>query len=1022
MSSHSFDSFPSDLGAGTLLQGFHQLERRQIRDILLVSSLFDFYLFEEEGLLYEQIQSEYRGLQLSHAPELTRVSSGSEALRMIRNGERFDLIITTLHIEDMTPLRLARVLRSGGVTTPVVLLAYDNRELNDLLGEPQAASAFHRIFLWQGDFRLLIAIVKSLEDELNVADDTTRFGVQCILLVEDDVRYASYFLPLLYSEVISHSQRLISEGLNAAHRALRMRARPKILLSTTWEEAEAQFERHQQHITGVISDVAFPRGGTVDPRAGLDFALQVKDRFFDVPVLLQSADPAVEQEAWSSGSLFLLKTSPGLVDDFRRMLRDYFSFGDFIFRRPDGSEAGRATDLKSLEEQLERVPDESLLYHASRNDFSNWFKARTEFRLASRLRPRKVSDYASTAEMRADILRQLREHRSFRQRGLFAEFSRDTFDPATSFARTGGGSVGGKARGLAFYNSLLPAAGVRNRFENLEIDVPPSLVIGTDVFDRFLEENGLRAFALSGVPDEEIARRFLAADHFPRETASDLLDFLTLCREPLAVRSSSLLEDAQFHPFAGVYQTYMIPNAAADLATRLRELVTAIKRVYASTFFRSAREYIRITSLRVEDEKMAVIVQQMVGARHGGRFYPEISGVARSWNFYPVGPQKPEEGIVSVALGLGRTIVEGGVAVRFSPRYPDHLTQFFSPRDAQRNHQRTFYALDMGAGSRAEGRGPRAEGDRIAGSAPSDLRPSALSPRPSLIPDERIVRHDLSAAEEDGTLQSLASTYSPENDALYDGISRAGMRIVTFAPVLRHRLIPLAEAIEFLTSLATWGMGAPVEIEFAVNLSVPRGARKQLSLLQMRPLVLSREMEELSVDDIPPERLLCQSSQVLGHGAVRDLRDVVVVDANAFERSRSAEAAAEVARINERLVGERRGYLLVGPGRWGSLDPLLGIPVKWDQICGARAIVEAEFRDMSVDPSQGSHFFHNLTAFQIGYFTVNPRVRDSFVDWEWLASSHAVTNGPLVRHIRLERGLTVKINGRARRGVVLKGE
>ncbi len=975
------------LSAETWLQDFHQLERRRIRDILLISSLFDFYLFEEEGLLYEQVQSEYQGLQLSHTPEFTRVSSGQEALDLVRRGARFDLIITTLHVDDMPPLRLAREFRANGFTNPIVLLAYDKRELTDLITQ-HGTTDFNRVFIWQGNFRLLIAIIKNLEDEMNAPHDTAHFGVQAILVNEDSIRYASFFLPLLYSEVMRHSQRLMAEGLNPAHRALRMRARPKILLSATWENAIHTLEEYEEHVIGVITDAGFPRGGVHDARAGLAFAREVKSRFWDIPVLIQSTNPGLAAEAHRAGAMFVAKGSPTLGEDVREVLAEYFGFGDFVFRM-NGREVGRATDLQSLEEQLHVVPEESLLHHASRNDFSNWFKARTEFGLAERLRPRKVSDYPSIAEMRADIIRQLHEHRALQQRGLLTEFSAKTFDPATSFARTGGGSVGGKARGLAFLNKLLSMYDVRMRFEGLEIEVPSALVIGTDVFDQFLEDNGLRDVSGS---DEEIARRFIAAPSFPRETKARLAEFLELCREPLAVRSSSLLEDSQFHPFAGVYQTYMIPNGDDDPRVRLEELLTAIKRVYASTFHRAASEYIRLTSLRIEDEKMAVIVQKMVGAPHGQRFYPEISGVARSYNFYAADPQKPEDGIVSVALGLGKTIVEGGATVRFCPRYPDHLQQFFSASDALHDTQKTFYALDL----------------------------AKRSDTPASVADERIVPFDLKAAEEDGALDWLASTYSAANDALYDGISRSGPRVITFAPILRHRLIPLAGALEYLCDMGAWGIGTPVEIELAVNLSVPAGHPKKLGLLQMRPLVLSREMDELNIDDIPAAQLLCQSSQVLGHGVIRDLRDIVLVEVETFDRSRSRDAAREVAKINERLVKENRPYLLIGPGRWGSLDPLLGIPVKWDQICGARTIVEAGFRDLSVDPSQGSHFFQNLTAFQVGYFAVSPRVRNSSVDWKWLAAQMPVTESRLVRHIRLDRGVTVKMNGRQRRGVILK--
>lgn len=975
-------------GLGTSLQGFQQLERHRIRDILLVSSLFDFYLFEEEGLLYEQIQSEYQGLHLAHTPEFKRVSSEEEALALLASGARFDLIITTLHVKGTTPVRLARAIRKRDRTTPIVLLGHDTPELNELITHHDT-SIFTRIFAWERNFKLLIAIVKSVEDELNARDDTRNFGVQCILVVDDDIRYWSHFLPLLYSEIIEHSRHLIDEGVNPAHRALRTRARPKILLRSTWEQAIDCFEEFGTHITGVICDVRFPRGGGLDDRAGFEFARLVHTSYFDVPVLLQSTEPDGAREALDANALFIWKKSPTFVTDFRSLLREHFAFGDFVFRMPNGREVGRANDLPSLEEQLQKVPEESVRFHAEHNHFSNWLKARTEFDLASRLRPSKVEDFESVGALRDFLTHQLHEHRTSRQRGLLTEFSKETFDPETTFARVGGGSVGGKARGLAFFNALLAANA--KRFDGLDIEVPPAIVIGTDIFDRFMSDNDLHSIALARSSDDEIHRRFVHAPRFSRRTKAALAAFLELVPHPLAVRSSSLLEDAQFHPFAGVYQTYMLPNSDPDPAVRLHELITAIKRVYASTFYHSAREYLKVTSLRFEDEKMAVIVQQMVGAQHGERFYPEIGGVARSYNFYPVGEQKPEEGIVSIALGLGKMIVEGGASVHFCPKYPDHLQQFFSTQDARRNNQRDFYALRMPNAGQAE------------------------APVAQQIPDERVITYDLGEAERDGTLQSIASTYSAENDALYDGVSRPGMRIVTFAPILRNRMIPLGEAIDFLCGLASDGIGTPVEIEFAVNL-----AARKLGVLQVRPLQLSRETDELAMHDRPAAELICQSPQVLGHGAIRNLRDIVVVDAERYDRLKSHDVAAEIARINRRLVDEHRPYLLVGPGRWGSLDPLLGIPVKWEQISGARAIVEAGFRDISVEPSQGSHFFQNLTAFQVGYFSVSPRLRDSFVDWKWLAEQTSIGDGAFTRHIRLDENIVALMNGHTRRGVIVK--
>jgi CheY-like chemotaxis protein len=988
-----FEPVWTEHGFGTRLQDFQKLMRHRVRDVLLVSSLFDLYLFEEDGRLYEQIRNEYAGLQLSHTPEITRVSSGSVALSLLDEGARFDLVITTLHIEDISALRLARELKERGHDIPIVLLAYDTRELNDLLTH-QDTSVFDRMFVWQGDFRLLIAAFKDVEDRKNVEHDTSLFGVQCILLIEDSIRHYSTFFPLLYSEVISHSQKLIAEGLNSAHRSLRMRARPKILLCQTYEEAWDVFARYQEYILGVISDVGFPRGGRLDVRAGLEFGRSVKEEFFDVPLILQSTNAKYKREAYAIGASFLEKSSHTLVEDFRRLLRDYFGFGDFVFRTPDGREVGRATDLRSLEHQLRLIPDESLLYHGARNHFSTWLKARTEFRLSYKLRPRKVSDYESVSDLRTDLIELIHEHRSIRQRGMLTEFSADTFDPQSTFARIGGGSLGGKARGLSFINALLSSYMVRTRFEDTEIVVPPAVVVCTDVFDRFLDDNGLREFAIDCDDDEEILRRFIAAERFPEDVVSQLVSYLNLCREPIAVRSSSLLEDSQYHPFARVYQTYMIPNGHIELQVRLRELLMTIKRVYASTFFQSAKDYTRATAMRTEDEKMAVIVQKLAGSMHFGRFYPEISGVARSYNFYPVDPQTPEDGIASVALGLGRTIVEGGQVIRFCPRYPDRITELSSPAAALKNNQRRFYALDMT-------------------SSPLDF---------PTIDDSLVKPNDIAAAEADGTLSFVASTYSPENDALYDGMSRKGVRVVTFAPILRSQIFPLADLVSFLSDLGAWGMGTPVELEFAAKLSPPPGGRRTFAVLQMRPMVLSRETDEMAVADEDNDKLICRSSQILGHGVEREIHDVLVVDTHRFERANSREVAQEVARLNAELLSEGRGYVLIGPGRWGTNDPWLGIPVRYENISGARAIVEAEFRDMSVDPSQGSHFFQNITSFQVGYFTVTRRSKDSFVDWEWLDGVEPLRSGRFVRHLRFENPVVVRMNGHQRTGLILKPE
>lgn len=978
-------------GYGTGFQGFQNLMRLRIRDVLLVSSLYDSYLFEEDGRLYELIRNEYQGLNLSHSPELTRVSSGREAIALAKEEKRFDLIITTLHIEDMHPLQFATLVRESGLTLPIVLLAFDNRELAELLLRHDT-SIFDRVFIWQGDFRLIIAIIEQLEDRMNVDHDTRLAGVQSIILIEDSIRFYSSFLPLIYTEILKQSQRLIAEGINLSHRFLRMRARPKILLCTTYEEAWNYFLKYQEHILGVISDVDFQRKGRPDPEAGLEFARAVKAELEDIPILLQSNLPENAEEAAKAGASFALKESPMLLHEVRQFMNQYFSFGDFIFRTPGGKEVGRARDLKSLEDQLRVVPEESIRYHGERNHFSNWLKARTEFWLAHRLRPRKVSDYPSLASLRQDLIASLRLYRQLQQRGSITDFVKETFDPSSSFARIGGGSLGGKARGLSFLNMLINNYHVGDQFEGLQVYVPAGVVLGTDVFDQFLDENDLRVSAMSDADDQGITRRFLAAEVMPANILADLAAFLDLVHKPLAVRSSSLLEDSQYQPFAGVYETYMLPNNNPDPAVRMRALLDAVKRVYASTFYRGAKDYIKVTSYRLEEEKMAVIIQKMIGAQYATRFYPNFSGVAKSYNFYPSPPQTSADGIVSVALGLGKMVVDGGATVRFCPKYPAHLQQLSTIEDTLGGNQHEFFALDLAA------------------SAQEGIQTH----------DTLTKIYNLSVAEEDGTLGYVGSTYSHENDAVYDGISRRGMRLVTFAPVLKNKLLPLPEVLELLLEMGSRGMGTPVEIEFAVNMKTPAGKPTEFGVLQMRPLVISREYEELSIEKVDRPDILCESFQVLGNGIIDGIHDVVAVDIHRFERSKSLEVAREVGAMNAKLVAEGRPYLLIGVGRWGTLDPWLGIPVRWEQISGARVIVESGFKDISVAPSQGSHFFQNLTAFMIGYFTISSDPGGGYVDWDWILSQPSVEEGAITRHVRFKKQIVVRMNGHRNKGIILK--
>ncbi|MDF1544940.1 MAG: PEP/pyruvate-binding domain-containing protein [bacterium] len=971
-------------------QMFQNLMSYRVREILLVSSLYDSFILEEEGQLFDMIQSQYSALNLSQAPSLTRVSNAREALKITADGRRFDLIITTPNISDMSASDFAQQVLSQGHSIPVVLLTYDNRELADLTAHYDM-SVFEKVFIWQGDHRILVSIVKYIEDKMNIDQDTKTAGVQSIILIEDNVFFYSAYLPIIYTELVKHSQSLISEGINISHKILRMRARPKILLCSTYEEAWDYYRRHENCIIGVISDIEFPRQGKMDSEAGIEFARQVKKSHFDIPVLLQSDCEDCREIAEEMEVSFLMKTSSKLLKNLKEFMRHNMSFGEFVFRMPDGEEVGRAEDLKSLERKLHTIPDESLLYHAERNHFSNWFKARTEFWLAHSLRPKKITDYDSADSMRRHLITSLQDFRKQQFLGSISDFDPQTFDTASGFSRIGSGSLGGKARGLGFANTLINSFKISNKYNDISVFVPPSVVLATDMFDQFVEDNNLHDFATNEADDAVIMERFLQAP-LSDEVVKHLKAFLHMIRYPLAVRSSSLLEDSRYLPFAGIYATEMLPNSHSDPKVRLMELMDAIRRVYASTYGRHAKNYLISTPYRLEEEKMAVVIQKLIGSKYGDRFYPTISGVVRSHNFYPLPPMTPSDGVASVGLGLGRTVVEGGETVRFCPRYPKHLSQFSSVNDTLDYSQKNFWAVKL--------------------ESPDDASDHSRV--------MELHQYDLSIAEKDGSLAAVGSTYSPENDNIVTGISRPGTRLVTLAPILKDSLIPLPQILDLVSDMGTWGMNSPVEIEFAVNMATPPGTPKEFAFLQLRPMVRHHEMGELEVDQIPTKSLICRSPQVLGNGIIDELYDIVVVDQSKYERSMSREVAQEISQLNAELLAKKVPYLLIGVGRWGSADPWLGIPVTWDEISGARAIVETSFKDFKVTPSQGTHFFQNITSFRMGYFTVNESGEDNFVDWKWLARQKEISKKKFTRHLQFKKPIAIKMNGHSNKGIIFK--
>jgi CheY-like chemotaxis protein len=944
--------------------------------------MYDSFVLSEDGELHEVILREFLDLNVRSVPGVTHASSADQAVDLARDP-RHNLIIASAYLGDVPVVSLARRLREAGIETPIAALAYDTREAAEVLASGRDVS-IERTFLWQGDVRLLPAIVKELEDRRNAEHDIGALGVQAILVVEDDVRFYSSFLPTIYGELMQQAHRLLPDGVNLSHKLLRLQAQPKVLLCGSYEEAWDLFERYEQNVLGVISDVEFPRRGVVDPDAGLELARTVRGRQPDVPVMLQSSRAEKQPLARAIGASFLLKGAPTLLHQLQRFMIDQLGFGEFVFRLPNGREVARAADLRELEQALTTIPAESVAYHAERNHFSRWFKARTEFALAHELRPRKLGDFASIEGLRAEILRALRDHRDRTRRGVAVDFDAPSFSARTPLTRIGGGALGGKARGLAFVDLLLGESRLAERFPGVSIVVPPAVVIGTDVFDAFVDQQHLREFALDAVDDREIERRFLRAE-LPDPITADLTAFLASIQYPIAVRSSSLLEDSQYHPFAGIYDTFMLSNDHPRLDVRLRQMLTAVKRVYASTFSAAAKRYFAGGAYRLEEEKMAVVLQRVVGAPHDRRFYPDLAGVARSYNYYPILPMRADDGIVAAALGLGETVVSGEPCFRFCPRYPRHVVQLSTVTDALNNTQRAFRALVLG-------------GD------------SSLDSRPA--------RFDLAAAEADGTLWRLGSTYSPENYAVFDGVSRPGVRLVTFASILKHDAFPLASIVDALLGIAVDGTSSAVELEFAV--SFPNAGPPEFGIVQLRPLARVRGGANVELGDVSRDRLICESANVLGHGVIAGVRDVLVVDVHRFDRRRTRQIADQVAQLNAELVSGRRPYLLIGVGRWGSADPFLGIPVTWDQIAGARAIVEAGIADFRVTPSQGSHFFQNLAAGNIGYFTVNPDAGEGFVDWAWLAAQPAIAETAFVRHLRFDEPLSIAVDGRSHAGTIRK--
>jgi len=970
---------------------FNLMMKRRIYQILLISSTYDSFMLEEDGRIDETIFMEYVSLNLRYPPQFIKVTSETEAFEVLED-KSIELVISMLNIEQADTFDLAMQIKSKYPRIPIVVLTPFSREVNIKLAE-RNLTAIDYVFSWLGNADILLAIIKLIEDKMNMPQDVQQ-GVQAILLVEDSIRFYSSYLPNMYKIMLKQSRTFMTEGLNEHNKMLRMRGRTKILLATNYEEAVGLWEKYRNNLLGIITDISFPRQGETDKQAGIRFVERVRAEDEFMPVLFQSTDEEYEELARKMGTGFLNKNSKTLALELRNYINEHFSFGDFVFIDPrSGREITRAIDLKDMQDKIFEIPDDSLKYHMQRNHFSKWLNARALFPIAEMFREVSFSEFADMDEAKRYIFEGITAFRINKAKGVIADFDREKYDEYLQFARIGEGSIGGKARGLAFLDSLIKRNRLSYKYPEVVISIPRTVVIGTDIFDEFMEDNNLHEIALSDRADSEILSRFIKA-RLPYRIHEDLYAFVSCVNTPIAIRSSSLLEDSHYQPFAGIYSTYMIPNIKSNERLMIETLTEAIKMVYASVYFRDSKSYMTATLNMIDEEKMGVVLQEVIGTQYNERFYPAISGVARSINFYPIAPEKPEDGIANIAFGLGKYIVDGGNGLRFSPKYPKKILQLSTPELALSETQKFFFALD--------------------------LKPESFSPDT----DDTInlLKLKIKDAENDPSLKLVASTFDYDSHQLKEGIMHTGKRLITFTPQLAHGTFPLAEILQEVLEIGQREMNKPVEIEFAVNLDSPTGEPKVFSLLQIRPIAGRDQTIHIDEAQVTHDNTILISTTALGNGIIKDIRDIVYVKPSAWDASKTQEIALRLEKLNDWFQAEKKYYVLVGPGRWGSSDPWLGIPVRWPQISNSRVIVESGLDKYRIDPSQGTHFFQNLTSFRVGYFTINPYINEGYYNLDFLNARPALFEDEYIRHVCFEKPIRIEIDGKRNFGVVFKPE
>ena len=967
---------------------FANLMNKRIYNVLLIATKYDSFMLEDDGRVDEQIFNEYTSLSLRYPPRFTQVTTEEEALNELKN-RNFELIICMPNMDNRDIFAAASEIKVHYPNIPIVVLTPFSKEVSKRIAN-EDLSAIDYVFSWLGNSELLLAIIKLIEDKMNAPDDTASVGVQIILLVEDSIRFYSSALPHLYKFVLEQSQMFAKEALNDHQRTLRMRGRPKIKLARNYEEAVRIFDQYRDNMLGIISDMSFMHNGVKDPYAGYKFGQYVRKTGLIIPFVLESSEASNHVYAKELNASFIDKNSKSYPQDLKKKIMQRFGFGDFVILNPHTKEEiMRIKDLKDLQKKVFQIPDDSLVYHLSRNHFSRFFYSRAMFPPAEVLKHVDVSDYKDMDEARKLIFDLIVQYRRMKNTGVVAVYQKDRFDEYSNFARIGDGSLGGKGRGLAFIGAMVKRY-PKLESDNFAVNIPKTVVICTDIFDEFMETNELYPVALGDADDETILRYFLRAS-LPSRLIEDLMAFFDVVKSPIAVRSSSLLEDSHYQPFAGIYSTYMVPKIE-EKYDMLRTVSDAIKAVYASVFYKDSKAYMTATSNLIDQEKMAIVLQEVVGSRYNDHFYPTMSGVARSLNFYPIGNEKAEDGIENIALGLGKYIVDGGQTLRFSPRHPHSILQMSTMDFALRETQTRFYALDL----------------------------KNMAETFSVDDAFNLVKLGLKDADAEGSLKYIVSTYDPYDQIIRDGYYPGGRKILSFVNILQHDVFPLADTLDQILRIGQQEMGRPVEIEFAVNMDPSDHTRATFYLLQIRPIVDNKEIMDEDLSLVKNEETILSSTSVLGHGIVGDVQDIIYVKTGAFNSSNNQLIAYEIEKMNRSFTDQEKGYVLVGPGRWGSSDSWLGIPVKWPHISNARVIVECGLENYRVDPSQGTHFFQNLTSFGVGYFTVNPFKGDGWFDEAFLNAQPAVEETEYLRHVHFDAPITIKMDGKKSLGVVLK--